>query len=123
MFGQTLELGAAAFLHLFRDIVALRHPWRDTVDQAWFVVTVTVVPAVLVSIPFGVIVSVQVGSLTNQIGATSIAGAAGGLGVIRQGAPIVSALLLGGAAGAAIAADLGARTIQTKLSAIIARRK
>lgn len=118
VFGQTLELGAAAFLHLFRDIVALRHPWRDTVDQAWFVVTVTVVPAVLVSIPFGVIVSVQVGSLTNQIGATSIAGAAGGLGVIRQGAPIVSALLLGGAAGAAIAADLGARTIRDEIDAL-----
>ena len=118
VFGQTLELGAAAFLHLFRDIVALRHPWRDTVDQAWFVVTVTVVPAVLVSIPFGVIVSVQVGSLTNQIGATSIAGAAGGLGVIREGAPIVSALLLGGAAGAAIAADLGARTIRDEIDAL-----
>lgn len=117
-FGQTLELGVLAFVHLARDIVTLRHPWRDTIDQAWFVVTVTVVPAVLVSIPFGVIVSVQVGSLTDQIGATSIAGAAGGLGVIRQGAPIVAALLLGGAAGAAVAADLGARTIRDEIDAL-----
>lgn len=117
-FGQTLELGAAALIHLVRDILSLRHPWRDTVEQAWFVVTVTVVPAVLVSIPFGIIVSVQVGSLTDQIGATSIAGAAGGLGVIRQGAPIVAALLLGGAAGAAVAADLGARTIREEIDAM-----
>lgn len=117
-FGQTLELGSRAFAYLVRDVVGLRHPWRDTVDQAWFVVTVTVIPAVLVSIPFGVIVSVQVGSLTNQIGATSIAGAAGGLGVIRQGAPIVAALLLGGAAGAAVAADLGARTIRDEIDAL-----
>lgn len=117
-FGQTLELGVRAFLYLFGDMAKLRHPWRDTVEQAWFVVTVTVIPAVLVSIPFGVIVSVQVGSLTNQIGATSIAGAAGGLGVIRQGAPIVAALLLGGAAGAAVAADLGARTIRDEIDAL-----
>lgn len=117
-FGRALELGLEAFVFLVTDTLRLRHPWRDTVDQAWFVVTVTAVPAILVSIPFGVIVSVQVGSLTNQVGATSIAGAAGGLGVIRQGAPIVAALLLGGAAGSAIAADLGSRTIRDEIDAL-----
>ena len=117
-FGRALELALDAFVHLIVDLVRLRHPWRDSVDQAWFVVTVTAVPAVLVSIPFGVIVSVQVGSLTDQIGATSIAGAAGGLGVIRQGATIVAALLLGGAAGSAIGADLGSRTIRDEIDAL-----
>ncbi len=117
-FGEALELAARAFGFLVGDIVQLRHAWRDTVEQAWFVVTVTVMPAILVSIPFGVIVSVQIGSLTDQIGATSIAGAAGGLGVIRQGAPIVAALLLGGAAGAAVAADLGSRTIRDEIDAL-----
>ncbi|MBY4129582.1 ABC transporter permease [Rhodococcus fascians] len=117
-FGRALELALDAFVHLFADIARLRHPWRDSIDQAWFVITVTAVPAILVSIPFGVIVSVQVGSLTDQIGATSIAGAAGGLGVIRQGAPIVAALLLGGAAGSAIAADLGSRTIRDEIDAL-----
>jgi phospholipid/cholesterol/gamma-HCH transport system permease protein len=72
----------------------------------------------LVSIPFGVIVAVQVGSVIQQVGATSISGAAGGLGVIRQGAPIVAALLLGGAAGSAVATDLGARTIRDEVDAL-----
>ncbi|MBM7416289.1 MULTISPECIES: ABC transporter permease [Nocardiaceae] len=116
--GRFADLVVAAFGHLVRDLAGLRFAWREFLDQAWFMVTVTVLPAILVSVPFGVIVSVQVGSLTNQIGATSIAGAAGGLGVIRQGAPIVTALLLGGAAGSAIAADLGARTVREEIDAM-----
>ncbi|MGB7362473.1 MAG: ABC transporter permease [Rhodococcus sp. (in: high G+C Gram-positive bacteria)] len=117
-FGRFTDLTFATFGFMIRDIIGMRFVWREAVDQAWFVVTVTVIPAILVSIPFGVIVSVQVGSLTSQIGATSIAGAAGGLGVIRQGAPIVTALLLGGAAGSAIAADLGARTVREEIDAM-----
>ncbi|MGJ0119927.1 MlaE family ABC transporter permease [Williamsia sp. MIQD14] len=101
-----------------RDIATGRFPIREVITQTWFVITVTTLPAILVAIPFGVIVSVQVGSLTQQVGATSIAGAAGGLGIIQQGAPIVTALLLGGAAGSAIAADLGARTIREEIDAM-----
>ncbi|WP_172812173.1 ABC transporter permease [Dietzia sp. 111N12-1] len=100
------------------DIVTGRFPYREVVTQTWFVITVTTLPAILVAIPFGVIVSVQVGSLTQQVGATSIAGAAGGLGIIQQGAPIVTALLLGGAAGSAIASDLGARTVREEIDAM-----
>ncbi|WP_029892695.1 MlaE family ABC transporter permease [Nocardia brasiliensis] len=117
-FGRTLQLAVAAFGYLVNDVLKLRHPWRDTLQQGWFIVSVTAIPAVLVAIPFGVIVSVQVGSLTQQVGATSVAGAAGGLGVIRQGAPMVTALLLGGAAGSAIASDLGARTIREEVDAL-----
>ncbi|WP_442790076.1 MlaE family ABC transporter permease [Nocardia sp. CDC160] len=117
-FGRTIQLAIAAFRYLVVDIVKLRHPWRDTLQQGWFIVSVTAIPAVLVSVPFGVIVAVQVGSLTQQVGASSVSGAAGGLGVIRQGAPMVTALLLGGAAGSAIASDLGARTIRDEVDAL-----
>ncbi|MEV6099005.1 ABC transporter permease [Nocardia sp. NPDC051981] len=117
-FGRTIQLASAAFRFLVVDIVTLRHPWRDTLQQGWFIVSVTAIPAVLVSVPFGVIVAVQVGSLTQQVGASSVSGAAGGLGVIRQGAPMVTALLLGGAAGSAIASDLGARTIRDEVDAL-----
>lgn len=116
--GRFFELAAHAITYLAVDLVRLRHPWRDTVNQAWFVVSVTAIPAFLVSIPFGVIVAVQVGSIIQQVGATSISGAAGGLGVIRQGAPIVAALLLGGAAGSAVTTDLGARSIREEVDAL-----
>nr|WP_245549899.1 ABC transporter permease [Gordonia effusa] len=103
---------------LVGDIVRLKHPWRETLIQAWFMMSVSIFPAVLIAIPFGVIVQVQVGALAAQVGATSQAGAAGGLGVIRQGAPMVAGILLGGAVGAAVAADLGARKIREEIDAI-----
>lgn len=117
-FGNTIMLAGQALRWTVYDIVTGRFPFREAVTQTWFVITVTTLPAILVAIPFGVIVSVQVGSLTQQVGATSIAGAAGGLGIIQQGAPIVTALLLGGAAGSAIASDLGARTVREEIDAM-----
>jgi phospholipid/cholesterol/gamma-HCH transport system permease protein len=70
------------------------------------------------AIPFGVIVSAQVGNIVHELGASSMIGAAGGLGVIKQGAPLATGLLLGGAGAAAIAADLGARTIREEVDAM-----
>ncbi|WP_431239298.1 MlaE family ABC transporter permease [Mycolicibacterium aichiense] len=116
--GRFFGLGAQALGFLVTDLVRLRHPWRDTLNQAWFIISVTAIPALLVSIPFGVIVAVQVGNFIQQVGASSVSGAAGGLGVIRQGAPMVAALLLGGAAGSAVATDLGARTIREEVDAL-----
>ena len=72
----------------------------------------------LLTVPFGVIVSTQVGNLVHQLGASSMIGAAGGMGVIKQGAPVATGLLLGGAGAAAIAADLGARTTREEIDAM-----
>ncbi|WOC14277.1 MlaE family ABC transporter permease [Gordonia sp. MP11Mi] len=117
-FGRAIQLAGASLIFGALDIVRGRFPWRDFTTLTWFVITVTATPTVLVSVPFGVIVSAQVGSLTQQVGATSISGAAGGLGVIQQGAPMVAALLLGGAAGAAVASDLGARVMREEIDAL-----
>lgn len=117
-FGRSIQLAVGSIFYAVTDIVCGRFSWRECIKQSWFIITVTATPAVLVAIPFGVIVAAQVGSLTHQVGATSISGAAGGLGVIQQGAPMVSALLLGGAAGAAVAADLGARVIREEIDAL-----
>ncbi|WP_425488927.1 MlaE family ABC transporter permease [Mycobacterium vicinigordonae] len=116
--GRFFDLAVQTTVYMITDLFRLRHPWRDTLSQAAFIVSVTAIPALLISIPFGVIVAVQVGSLIQQVGATSISGAAGGLGVIRQAAPIVCALLLGGAAGAAVTTDLGARSIRDEVDAL-----
>ena len=45
-----------------------------------------VVPTVLVALPVGVTLSIQFAMLAGQVGATSLAGAASGLAVIRQAA-------------------------------------
>ncbi len=116
--GRFVELAGRAGGGAVADIVRMRLSWPEAVRQSWFFVTATAVPAVLMAIPFGVIVSVQVGNLIHQLGADSLLGATGGLGVIKQGAPTATGLLLGGAAASAIAADLGARTIRDEIDAL-----
>jgi phospholipid/cholesterol/gamma-HCH transport system permease protein len=116
--GQVLVMAAASLRYLVVDTVRGRFQYKEFISQAWFVVGVSVVPTLLVAVPFGVIISIQIGSLAQQVGATSFIGAANGLGVIRQGAPIVVALLLAGAVGSAICSDLGARTIREEIDAL-----
>ncbi len=62
--------------------------------------------------------SLQTGSLIKQLGAESFTGAASVLAVIQQGSPIVTALLIAGAAGSAVTADLGSRTIREEIDAM-----
>lgn len=91
---------------------------REFIEQFWFVASVTILPAALVSIPFGAVIALQVGSLTQQLGAQSFTGGASVLAVIQQASPIIVALLVSGAAGSAICADLGSRKIREELDAM-----
>ena len=106
------------FRTLFADIAKRRFPFGEFVRQCAFMASTSVFPTLLVAIPIGVIVSIQVSNIAGQVGATSFSGAATGLGVIRQGAPLVTSLLLAGAVGSAIAADLGSRTIRDEIDAM-----
>ncbi|WP_280238714.1 MlaE family ABC transporter permease [Nocardia abscessus] len=116
--GRALRIGAEAIRIGSTDAIRLRFQVHETLAQAWFLIRVTAVPSILMAIPFGVIVSAQVGNIVSQLGADSIIGAAGGLGVVKQGAPMATAMLLGGAGAAAIASDLGARTIREEVDAM-----
>ncbi|PYE15824.1 phospholipid/cholesterol/gamma-HCH transport system permease protein [Williamsia limnetica] len=117
-FGRQMTLFLEVFKVLFVDIAKRRFPFGEFIRQCAFMANTSVMPTLLVAIPVGVIVSIQVGNIANQIGATSFSGAATGLGVIRQGAPLVTSLLLAGAVGSAIAADLGSRTIRDEIDAM-----
>jgi phospholipid/cholesterol/gamma-HCH transport system permease protein len=75
-------------------------------------------PTILVSIPFGAVISLQVGNLTGQLGAQSFAGATAVLATVREAAPIAAALIIAGAAGSAICSDLGARRIREEIDAM-----
>ena len=91
---------------------------REFIEQAWFIASVTLLPTALVSIPFGAVISLQVGNLTRQLGAQSFTGAAAVLAVVREAARSSTALLIAGAAGSAICADLGARKIREEIDAM-----
>jgi phospholipid/cholesterol/gamma-HCH transport system permease protein len=91
---------------------------RELIQQAWFISSVSILPAALVSIPFGAVITLQLGSLVRQLGAQSFTGGASVLAVVRESGPIVTALIIAGAGGAAICADLGARRIREELDAL-----
>jgi len=93
-------------------------PGEEYVRQTWFVIKVCTLPSLSVSIPFGVILALQVGVLAQEVGATGFTGAGNTLAVVRQGAPLITALMLAGVAGSAICADLGARRIREELDAL-----
>jgi len=67
---------------------------REVLVQAWTLLKVTATPALLMAIPIGAIVSIQTAGLVNQVGASSLVGAASGVGVVRQGAPVTAGLLM-----------------------------
>ncbi len=117
-FGRTVRLGVRATVLAATDLAAGRFPLREAVVQAWFFASVSLLPAILISLPMGVVIAVQVGSLTENVGAGSMAGAMGGMGVMQQIAPLAAALLVGGAGASAIASDLGARTIREEIDAL-----
>ncbi len=116
--GRALRLLVMSLVALVEDVAALRLQWKETLYQIWFMISVTAVPAVMIAIPFGVVMAIQVGNILNQLGAQGLAGAASGLSIIAQASPIATGLLLGGAAASAIAADLGARTIREETDAM-----
>jgi phospholipid/cholesterol/gamma-HCH transport system permease protein len=114
--------GAGEFFALSLDVLRglFKRPFQfaEFVQQAWFIASVTIFPTALVSIPFGAVLALQIGNLTKQIGAQSFTGAVAVLGVVREASPIVTALLIAGAGGSAICADLGARKIREEIDAM-----
>lgn len=116
--GDLVILGLQAIYFIFTDIVRRKFSWSEFLLQAWFMTRVSLLPTILVAIPFGVITSVQIGGVANQIGAVSFSGAVNGIGVLRQGAPLVTSLMIAGAVGSAICADIGARTVREEVDAM-----
>jgi phospholipid/cholesterol/gamma-HCH transport system permease protein len=114
------EAGSFAAMSLDTVRAAFRRPvqWKEFVQQLWFVASVSILPTCLVAIPFGAIIALQTGALIRQLGAVSLNGGASVVAVVREASPIVTALIIAGAAGSAICADLGARKIRDEIDAM-----
>ncbi|MEU6586260.1 ABC transporter permease [Nocardia sp. NPDC046763] len=117
--GRQVDLGRDALRQLVVSILRRRFPYQEFIKQCAFMTSVSAAPTVLVAIPISVVVSIQLGALVDQVGATTFIGAVAGLGIIRQGAPLVTSLMIAGAVGSAITADLGSRTIREEIDAMM----
>lgn len=108
----------AISLEGLRKTFDVRMWWKEYLRQCWFIAKVTSIPVVLISIPFGAVIALHVGAFSRQLGAESTTGAAMVLAIVREAAPVATALLIAGAGGSAMTADLGARKIRDELAAM-----
>jgi phospholipid/cholesterol/gamma-HCH transport system permease protein len=90
---------------------------REFLLQCWFIARVSVLPALLLAVPFTVLVAFTLNVLLVDFGAADAAGTGAGVAMAQLG-PIVTVLVVAGAGATAICADLGARTIREELDAL-----
>lgn len=91
--------------------------WREYLAQSWFVARVSLLPAVLMMIPYSIINTFIFNILLREFGAADFSGAGAAFFNVNQIGPLVTVLVTAGAGATAMCADLGARTIREELDA------
>jgi len=116
--GELVGFAADTIVAIWTSITRRKFSWREFIIQLQFLASVCSIPAILVMIPFGVVVGVIVGSLAANVGAENYSGAVVAFLIVGQAAPLVSALMIAGVGGSAMTADLGARKIRDEVDAL-----
>ena len=91
---------------------------RELALQSWFVARVSLLPTVMLAIPYTVLVVFTFNILLLEFGAADFCGATAAYATVTQVGPIVTVLVVAGAGATAMCADLGARTIREELDAL-----
>ncbi|MGE5698290.1 MAG: MlaE family ABC transporter permease [Candidatus Sericytochromatia bacterium] len=92
--------------------------WREFLIQAWFVARVSIIPTLLLAIPFTVLVVFTLNILLVEFGAADFSGTGAATAAVTQIGPVVTVLVVAGTGATAMCADLGARTIRDELDAL-----
>jgi phospholipid/cholesterol/gamma-HCH transport system permease protein len=93
-------------------------PWREFLLQTWFVARVSILPTLMLSVPYTVLLVFTFNVLLVEFGAADYSGSGAAFGAVTQIGPIVTVLVVAGAGATAMCADLGARTIREELDAL-----
>ncbi len=92
--------------------------WREFLAQSWFVARVSLLPTILLAIPFTVLSVFTFNILLVEFGAADAAGTSAAFGAVTQIGPLVTVLVVAGAGATAMCADLGSRTIREEIDAM-----
>lgn len=113
-------LGAFFAMSLDTFVAMVKPPfaWREYVLQSWFVARVSVVPALMLTMPYSVLLVFTFNILLTEFGAADFSGTGAAVGTVNQIGPIVTVLVVSGAGATAMCADLGARTIRDEIDAL-----
>ncbi len=112
--GDVLAMALDALVILFTK----RFSWREAVQQAWFITRVSLIPTLLVMLGFTLLVIFEVNLLLKDLGALDLSGGIAGIASVQQIGPFVTVVVVAGAGGTAICADLAARTIREEIAAM-----
>ena len=112
--GEFFALAMDTFVSIPRRPFA----WREFLIQSWFVARVSLLPTLLLSIPFTVLAVFTLNILLIEFGAADYSGSGAAFGAVTQIGPLVTVLVVAGAAATAMCADLGSRTIREELDAM-----
>jgi phospholipid/cholesterol/gamma-HCH transport system permease protein len=112
--GDFMVLAGETFAAAFRRPFA----WRELIDQIWFVARVSIVPTLVLSIPYTVLIVFTLNIVLIEVGAGDLSGAGAALASVTQVGPVVTAIVVSGAGATAMCADLGARTIREEIDAL-----
>jgi phospholipid/cholesterol/gamma-HCH transport system permease protein len=108
----------AMTLDTFVQMVKPPFAWKEYVLQSWFVARVSVLPALMLTMPYSVLLVFTFNILLTEFGASDFSGTGAAIGTVNQIGPIVTVLVVSGAGATAICADLGARTIRDEIDAL-----
>ena len=113
-------LGAFFALALDTLVLVPRKPfaWRELMLQSWFVARVSLLPTLMLALPFTVLLIFTFNILLVEFGAADFSGTGAAYGTVTQIGPVVTVLVVAGAGATAMCADLGARTIREELDAL-----
>jgi phospholipid/cholesterol/gamma-HCH transport system permease protein len=111
LFAMSLDTAQGLFRRPFQ--------WREAILQMWFIIRVSIIPTLLVMLGFTLLVIFEVNLLLKDLGALDLAGGIAGIASIQQIGPFVTVVVVAGAGGTAICADLGARTIREEIDAMM----
>lgn len=113
-FGRFWAMSLDALVLMFRPPFA----WREFILQSWFVARVSLLPTIMLAIPFTVLSVFTLNILFVEFGAADFSGTAVALGTVTQIGPLVTVLVVAGVGATAMCADLGARAIREELDAL-----
>src|SRR5246127_5991279 len=112
--GGFFAMSLDTFVQMFKPPFA----WREYIAQSGFVARVSVLPALLLTMPYSVLLVFTFNILLTEIGAADFSGTGAAIGTVNQIGPIVTVLVVSGAGATAMCDDLGARTIRDEIDAL-----
>jgi len=120
LFAFVDALGEIAFLtrDAIRACVRRPPPWHSILDQLEQVGVRSLSIVGLTALSMGMVLALQLGNFLERFGAKMFVSRIVGVSLVREMAPILTALMLGGRVGAGFTAELGTMAVTEQIDAV-----